>query len=366
MVSVLAANLVSTLIECTLFGMFLLLSIASLVLLARRECEAVRPLGPASRLTLWPHRVAFLFAVLKSPLIVVNILMILTISAHWVVGMHRLFVTIVVSEDARQATEDFMNLRQGMEVARTALLFIDMLLGDAVMAFRTWIVWGKDYRAIIVPSITIAGLIASGIGLLYEFTAPAANGGIFAETVFRWIIGYCVATLATNLYGTVMIAHKIWSMNRRRKQNGLMRANGSNNMEAMAIFVESAALYSAWATLFVVMYVTRSPLQSVGSGCGPAMIGIAFMLITVRVGLGWAHESRTALRNDDSLPVRFGNAHALHVDHNAVPLQTITLDISTTVEQAVDYALERKVHEPPPHVHAPPASLSYVPRISHP
>ena len=73
----------------------------------------------------------------------------------------------------------------------------------------------------------------------------------------------------------------------------------------LAIFVESAALYSAWATLFVILYLSRSPLQTVGSGCGPSMIGISFMLITVRVGLGWSQESKFGPRA--ALPGRSGH-----------------------------------------------------------
>ena len=51
---------------------------------------------------------------------------------------------------------------------------------------------------------------------------------------------------------------------------------------------------SAWAIMTVVLYGTGSTLQTVGVGCGPEVIGIAFTLITVRVGLGWSPDSRAA------------------------------------------------------------------------
>ena len=46
--------------------------------------------------------------------------------------------------------------------------------------------------------------------------------------------------------------------------------------------------------MFVVLYATESTLQTICSGCGPTVIGIAFMLITVRVGLGWGQGSPPA------------------------------------------------------------------------
>ena len=50
--------------------------------------------------------------------------------------------------------------------------------------------------------------------------------------------------------------------------------------------------FSAWAISFVILYATGSTLQTVIAGCGPAVIGITFMLITVRAALGWGPSSR--------------------------------------------------------------------------
>lgn len=36
----------------------------------------------------------------------------------------------------------------------------------------------------------------------------------------------------------------------------------------------------------------QSHLQIIGTRCAPVVLGVTFMLITVRVGLGWGHESR--------------------------------------------------------------------------
>ena len=43
---------------------------------------------------------------------------------------------------------------------------------------------------------------------------------------------------------------------------------------------------------FVVVYAMQSHLQIIVTGCAPAVLGVTFMLITARVGLGWGHESR--------------------------------------------------------------------------
>ena len=49
--------------------------------------------------------------------------------------------------------------------------------------------------------------------------------------------------------------------------------------------------------MYIGFYTARSPLQTVGAQCGPAIIGIAFTLITVRVGLGLTHGLPSAYKS---------------------------------------------------------------------
>ncbi|KAI0808262.1 hypothetical protein C8Q74DRAFT_125405 [Fomes fomentarius] len=258
---------------------------------------------------------------IKSPLIVCNVLLMLVIPAHWVISIQRMFTALVTRGGGQAAIDFFNDLQDKTEVARTALLFVCMLIGDAVITYRTWLVWGRNNWVIIVPFLTIATLIAFGIGLLYEFDHASPSKSVFAAAVGRWITGYCGATLCTNLYGTIMIAYRIWSTNRFMRKNHIW-ASGRDLMSAMAIFVESAAMYSAWAVMFVILYATRSTLQTVGSGCGPAVIGIAFMLITVRVGLGWGHDSRSLPSEGHGTSARSPRRDQIQLGENSFPMRT--------------------------------------------
>ncbi|TFK25290.1 hypothetical protein FA15DRAFT_703837 [Coprinopsis marcescibilis] len=55
----------------------------------------------------------------------------------------------------------------------------------------------------------------------------------------------------------------------------------------LVILVESAALHSVWTVLGFVTYQAEMPLAIIALETGPVVAGIAFMLINVRVGLGW-------------------------------------------------------------------------------
>jgi hypothetical protein len=56
----------------------------------------------------------------------------------------------------------------------------------------------------------------------------------------------------------------------------------------LATIVESAAIYTTWTIFFFATYQARSNVQYPAVDMWPQMSGIAFMLINVRVGLGWA------------------------------------------------------------------------------
>lgn len=88
MITSTTANLVSFSLECTLFGIFLILSTTSLVLLVRRRAtlSGVSPHsgsnGPCTRRgSSWSHRLYLVRIMVKSPLIVSNVLLMLVIPA---------------------------------------------------------------------------------------------------------------------------------------------------------------------------------------------------------------------------------------------------------------------------------------------
>ncbi|KAI0739683.1 hypothetical protein C8Q80DRAFT_1111574 [Daedaleopsis nitida] len=302
MIKPLAGNMASIAIECTFSGIFFVLSSTSLVLLVQRrysiQSSRLPQLHVASRKhgSQWKLWRSLGWSLARYPLFVANVLLVITITTHWIMAIHTLFIAEVDLGGGEAAVRFYNDLQNQWSLARNAVLFVDMLLGDSVMIYRTWIIWAKDYRIIVVPGITMSALVAFGIGLLYVgFTA---GKDLFTAEVGRWIAGYCIATLCSKsrvicalMLSSAMIAYRIWANNRAMKKTGVVSDRGDLS-NALVIFVESAALYSGWAVLYIVFYITRSPLQHIGANCGPAVIGIAFTLITVRVGLGWSHGTR--------------------------------------------------------------------------
>jgi len=81
-----------------------------------------------------------------------------------------------------------------------------------------------------------------------------------------------------------MICWTLIRHDRRNYNQGL----SSNILKVLAIFVESAIIYTAWTIFFFITYQFQSNIQFFAIDVYPSMAGISFMLINVRVGLGWA------------------------------------------------------------------------------
>lgn len=61
-----------------------------------------------------------------------------------------------------------------------------------------------------------------------------------------------------------------------------------NLLSALAILVESAALHTAWNAVFLASFQRANPFQFTAIDLWSPIAGIAFMLINLRVALGWA------------------------------------------------------------------------------
>lgn len=125
------------------------------------------------------------------------------------------------------------------------------------------------------------------------------------------------------------------------------------------IFIESAALYtyvaftsllfqlyptharshhSAWTLFFLVSYSSNSLLEAFAFHCIPAATGISFMLIIVRVGLGfhWSPASGSGIGTRAST-----RKQPARPEEGYPPVRMISLNVTRTVERETDFALRR-------------------------
>ncbi|KAH7906259.1 hypothetical protein BJ138DRAFT_1163063 [Hygrophoropsis aurantiaca] len=273
-VPLVSANLATVCIESFMFGIFFILSLTSGYLLVRRNSMPFKSSTPNSG------------SIFQTPMFLAGTCLFVTVTAHWMLTVTRLFQAFVLYNDGSAPLSFYGDLSQLTEIVKTGFLMASLIVGDAMIIYRLWVIWNHSVWVIVFPLCTLLGLTVCGIGITYQFTQYTPGENVFLSQAGRWITSDCVFTLCTNVYSTAMIAWKVWNTNIRARRLG-----GGSLLPILATFVESAALYTSWTIFFFASYQSHSNIQFTAVDIWCTVSGISFMLINVRVGLGWAQKA---------------------------------------------------------------------------
>ncbi|OSX62561.1 hypothetical protein POSPLADRAFT_1180692 [Postia placenta MAD-698-R-SB12] len=282
-ISVVEANLTTLWLGTMLYAIFLLLAVSSSFFIMHRQVYLV-PRRPGSKT----------LSVLQSPMIMGVLLLLLGNTAHWIITVVRSYQAFVYYEGGTKPMQFYLDQPQPSMVTLTGVLVFCMVVGDAMLIYRTWVVWSYNTYVIIFPAISVLGFTTGGIGVTYEFTRFPPFTSIYDTTADGWVIADVICTLCINVYCTAVITWKIWGVhNKSREFYRVPNLSG-----VLVVMIESAALYTTWALFYFASFQAKSELQNVAAETMPAIGGISLMLINVRALIGWVrgatgHETTT-------------------------------------------------------------------------
>ncbi|TBU39128.1 hypothetical protein BD309DRAFT_461539 [Dichomitus squalens] len=182
-------------------------------------------------------------------------------------------------------------------------LFTLTFLGDSLVLWRCWVVWSafETCAAILVNIFPALSLLASVVvGVLWIVTLSTYHADSQAlETAY-----YAISIILNGLL-TSLITFKLLSY-RRSVLKLLPSEHGSQYLSLTAIVVESAAIHTAFALVFVVSYGLESPINEMFVGFASAAQQVATYLIIYRVadGKAWTRgmqhsKTMTSMRFDE-------------------------------------------------------------------
>ncbi|KAJ7138207.1 hypothetical protein C8R44DRAFT_767031 [Mycena epipterygia] len=267
-VSLIAVNLATLAIASLFYGIYSVLFFISMFLLLRRYKSAH---------TSYKSRKDD--SIFRSMVFISAILLFLVVTAHWVTIVYRAFIAYVSLQHGIEAEVFFSDHTQFTEVVQNSILGLSVLIGDSLIIHRLWVVWSPNKLVLVVPVCTLLTLT---VGTFVSTNTAWHSSDVFSNP---WLKMDTFLTLITNVYCTVFITWKIWTITRVS-----MPSDGTNLRHFLVILVESAAFYAFWAVLFAVAYEVRSNVQSTMIQTAPAVVGIVNALIHTRVGLGWTSE----------------------------------------------------------------------------
>ncbi|KAF9533546.1 hypothetical protein CPB83DRAFT_480564 [Crepidotus variabilis] len=248
------ANLVALWVEAILYGAFLILFGASIYVL------------------LFLKRASWL----NKMMALVSVLMFALITAHIVCDVVRAMRAFTQSSNAMDFYGD---IAEPSEWAKTIIYTLLSLLGDAMVVFRCWIVWGGNPLVMVIPctllllSVAMAALVCQAISAL----TPAQE--IFTEDLARWLLPFFALTFVTNNLCTLLIAGRICWTTRQTQQ---YTSGDSRLWRVIVMLIESAALYSIALIAMIGTFVAGSNAQYITIDALCPIIGIAVRLFEIQ------------------------------------------------------------------------------------
>ncbi|KAF7293995.1 hypothetical protein MKEN_01445600 [Mycena kentingensis (nom. inval.)] len=193
-------------------------------------------------------------------------------------------------------------------------LFLLTFLSDLLVLWRCFVIWqasGQTMVAWIVtafPAVLIFGSFILGTLWTHYSTQPAES---FYSTLPLHIgTAYYAVSLGANIILTLLIMGRLASY--RRTLLDSLPADLANHYISLAtVIVESAALYSIFAILFLITYAIEHPTNQVWLGVASSFQQIANMLIIYRLAEGSAWQKDTLTTKTAPIHFRSGPVGAL-------------------------------------------------------
>ncbi|KAJ3484765.1 hypothetical protein NLI96_g5420 [Meripilus lineatus] len=173
-----------------------------------------------------------------------------------------------------------------------ATLFVLTFLSDILVLWRCWVIWmssGRMYATIVtaVPGVMLLG--SFGLGFL---SVPHGLHANHCALPMAYGTSYYAISLGVNIILTILITTRL-VLYRRSIMARLPAEYASHYVSLAAIIVESAAIYSVFAILFLITYAVNNPTNQVLLAFASAAQQIATYLIIYRLAEGRAWNSST-------------------------------------------------------------------------
>jgi len=182
--------------------------------------------------------------------------------------------------------DDFDKTSNWINVIKMACYVAQTFVGDSILIFRCWIVYGRSWLVIALPVILWLGTTVCGAMTIYVESTLGSTGKLLnASTLVPFITSMLCLTLATNVLTTSLIVYRIWTIRRSLKHRTAIAGN-SPLTSVVIVLIESGLMYTLSIIILFGLYMASNNGQYGVSNAVVQIIGITFNLIITSVDRG--------------------------------------------------------------------------------
>ncbi|KAJ7486815.1 hypothetical protein FB451DRAFT_1554016 [Mycena latifolia] len=170
------------------------------------------------------------------------------------------------------------------------------VLSDILVLWRCWVIWAADgrqhiaYLAIAFPCIFLLASFAMGVLWTLQSSQPSLS--LYSVLPLAYGAAYYAISFGVNITTSLLIVARLLFYRRRLRAN-VSGSSAGHYISVLTIFIESAALYSVFAVLFLITYTVDQPTNQIWLTVASAAQQIAGYLIIYRLADGTAWKADT-------------------------------------------------------------------------
>jgi len=207
-----------------------------------------------------------------------------------------------------------------------ASLFTLTFLADLLVLWRCWVIWAASGQGVACAVIAFPSLvlIASFVmGTLWTLQSSQPGLSFYSALPLAYGTSYYAISLGANIILTILITIRLL-MHRRMVLATLPKDHAKEYVSLMTIIVESAALYSVFAFIFLITYAVNNPINQIFLAVASFTQQIANYLIIIRVAQGRAWGKDTLATQASTL--NFKKRQLVSTTMSTMGVETIHLD----------------------------------------
>ncbi|KAF9548958.1 hypothetical protein CPC08DRAFT_648328 [Agrocybe pediades] len=221
------------------------------------------------------------------PMFAVSTLLLVNGSFDLFVHFHQIIRAFVFSDAVGGPVAVYNNISNWENVAKSLSVILQTMIGDAMLIYRCWIVYGKSWRAVFVSGVLWLGCIAATICHIVAEATLHSKALITSRETRPSAVAFWGLTNALNLFTTALLIRRIWKVDRMNRVNIISNDYTTRSRKVlrkvMLIIIESGFLYSSASFMNFVTLLCKSNAIYVTTGIETHMAAIAFNLVLIRV-----------------------------------------------------------------------------------
>ncbi|KAJ3551279.1 hypothetical protein NM688_g4795 [Phlebia brevispora] len=219
----------------------------------------------------------------------VSILMFIIATLHVSMNCFRMVEAYVIHRDDPGGPVAWISaLAPWHHVFKDTLYATQEMLGDAAAIYRTYVVWGRNWKAVVLPGALLTMSLISGYAVCGLYPSEKSSQTVFDPRLTHWITTFYSISVVQSGMTTSLMAFRIWQTDRR---SAAYRTNKEGNlMPIFRILVESASIQFVVEVILLSLYCANFTAQYLLLEMVTPLVGITFGAITIRIAL---HQSKS-------------------------------------------------------------------------